>query len=167
MKDENKNNHWQKLKQIFNKALEMGENERKEYLNEVCGENQDLKKDVLSLLEAHEMTGVMDNRPGQLVKNVFSRQQSGNKKGEQIGPYKILDELGHGGMGSVYLAERVDGQFKQQVVLKLLRTGFTSENQTRLFLAERQILASLNHENIARLLGGGVTGDGQPWFALE
>jgi serine/threonine-protein kinase len=70
-------------------------------------------------------------------------------------------------MGSVYLAERADGQFEQQVALKLLKTGFTSENQTRRFLAERQFLATLNHENIARLLDGGVTEDGQPWFAME
>lgn len=158
---------WQKLKRIFNQAIEIDEAERKMFVDKACGEDRVLKKEVLSLLKAHEIPGKLDYRPDHLVKSAFSRQKTGSRKGEQIGPYKILDELGHGGMGSVFLAERADGQFRQQVALKLLRTGFTSENQTRRFLAERQILASLNHENIARLLDGGVTGDGQPWFALE
>jgi len=167
MKDGTTIKEWQKLKRIFNEAIEMDELDRDKYLDKVCGEDRNLRKEVFSLLKAHEIPGKLDHRPDQVVKTVFSGLQPQNKKGEKIGPYKILKDLGHGGMGSVYLAERIDGQFRQEVALKLLRTGFTSENQTRRFLAERQILATLNHKNIARLLDGGVTGDGQPWFALE
>ncbi len=126
-----------------------------------------MKEEVLSLIAAYDTRGAIDNSPEQLAKSSFSDYRPGEKKGEQVGPYKIMKTLGHGGMGSVYLAERADGQFEQQVALKLLQTGFTSENQNRRFIAERQILATLNHENIARLLDGGITGDRQPWFAME
>jgi eukaryotic-like serine/threonine-protein kinase len=167
MENGNRHKEWQKLKRIFNEALKMDKSDRKGYVEKVCGKDRHLRKDVLSLLNAHEIPGKLDYRPDQLLNSVFSEKMPENKKGKQIGPYKITDELGHGGMGSVFLAERADGQFKQRVALKFLRAGFTSENQSRRFMAERQILAALNHENIARLLDGGVTDEGQPWFALE
>jgi serine/threonine-protein kinase len=85
----------------------------------------------------------------------------------RIGPYRVLRELAHGGMGAVYLAERADGQFAQQVALKLIRRGLDFEDVHRRFRAERQILARLEHPHIARLLDGGITSDGQPWFAME
>lgn len=84
-----------------------------------------------------------------------------------IGPYRLLDRLGAGGMGEVFLAERVDGQFEQKVAVKLLRAGLDAEAGRRRFVAERQILADLTHPNIARLLDGGVLADGRPWFAME
>lgn len=152
--------YWQKLKEIFNKALEIENAEREAYLDEVCGDNRRLRKKVKSLLNAHHNPGVMDQSHEKLMNSVFSYQPSGERKGEKVGPYEILETLGHGGMGSVYLAERADGQFDQKVALKLLRTGFSSETQTKRFLNERQILAALNHKNIARLFDGGITGDG-------
>ncbi|HEY9504998.1 MAG TPA: serine/threonine-protein kinase [Gemmatimonadales bacterium] len=84
-----------------------------------------------------------------------------------VGPYLVLERLGAGGMGAVYLAERADGQFRQRVVLKLIKRGMDSEEIHRRFLAERQILARLSHPCVARLLDGGVTTDGRPWFAME
>lgn len=160
-------NDWQRIKEIFNKALELEDTEREAYLDQACSDDQRLRKEVESLLDSYGTLGVLDKSNDELIDSMLSHQITGDKKGKQIGSYKILKTLGHGGMGSVYLAERADGQFEQRVALKLLRTGFTSENQTRRFLAERQFLATLNHENIARLLDGGVTGDGQPWFAME
>jgi tetratricopeptide (TPR) repeat protein len=87
--------------------------------------------------------------------------------GDRIGAFRIVRELGCGGMGAVYLAERADGQFEQRVALKLIRRGMASDEVLRRFLRERQILARLQHPHIARLLDGGLTGDGQPWFAME
>jgi serine/threonine protein kinase/Tfp pilus assembly protein PilF len=84
-----------------------------------------------------------------------------------VGPYRVVKEIAHGGMGVVYLAERADGQFEQRVALKLVRRGIDSDDIARRFLAERQILARLTHPNIARLLDGGVSADGQPYFAME
>lgn len=158
---------WKKIKTIFNKALELEGAKREVYLNEACGEDENLKKEVVSLIEAYDMPGAIDDSPEGFMTSLRPDHRSEEQQGKQVGPYKIIKLLGHGGMGSVYLAERHDGQFEQEVALKLLRTGFTSENQTRRFLAERQILATLNHDNIARLLDGGITGDGQPWFAME
>lgn len=85
----------------------------------------------------------------------------------QVGPYRLQQMLGSGGMGEVYLAERVDGGFEQRVALKLVRRGSLSRQLTRRFLRERQILARLEHPNIARLLDGGFTATGQPWLAME
>jgi tetratricopeptide (TPR) repeat protein len=88
--------------------------------------------------------------------------------GFQIGAYRILREIGHGGMGTVYLAERADHQYRKRVAVKLLpRWSATNERLVRRFVDERQILAALDHPDIARLLDGGVTADGLPWFAME
>jgi tetratricopeptide (TPR) repeat protein/predicted Ser/Thr protein kinase len=87
--------------------------------------------------------------------------------GALIGPYRLLRELGQGGMGVVYLAERADGQFEQRVALKLIKRGMDSDDILRRFLGERQVLARLSHAHIARLLDGGITAEGQPYFAME
>lgn len=87
-------------------------------------------------------------------------------RSERLGPYRLLRELGAGGMGTVFLAERVDGGFAQQVAIKLLR-GFPTADGLRRLRRERQILADLDHPHIARLIDGGETADGQPWLALE
>src|SRR5690606_28352069 len=92
---------------------------------------------------------------------------SGASPGDLIGAYRIVRLLAQGGMGAVYLAERADGQFEQRVALKLVRRGLDTEEVHRRFIAERQILARLNHPHIARLLDGGRTSAGQPWFAME
>ena len=86
---------------------------------------------------------------------------------DRIGPYRLRSLLGRGGMGEVWEAERADGQFEQRVALKLLKRGMDSEEVLRRFLRERQILARLEHPNIARLLDGGVAADGRPYFVLE
>ncbi len=85
----------------------------------------------------------------------------------RIGPYRVVEEIGRGGMGAVYLAERVDGQFEQSVAVKLMRGGLDSTSAQRRFAAERRILARLKHRNIAQLLDGGVASDGRPFLAME
>src|SRR5262245_539642 len=87
--------------------------------------------------------------------------------GTRAGPYKILREIGRGGMGRVYLAERADGQFEQTVAIKILKRGLDTDEVLQRFLRERQILARLEHPNIARLLDGGATEDGRPFLAME
>ena len=92
---------------------------------------------------------------------------AGPAPGDRVGPYRLEERLGRGGMGEVWRARRADGQFEQEVALKLVRGDLDSGEIVRRFLAERQILARLDHPNIARLLDGGVAGDGRPYFALE
>jgi tetratricopeptide (TPR) repeat protein len=87
--------------------------------------------------------------------------------GERIGPFEILGEIGRGGMGEVYLARRADEEFRQEVALKLIRVGMASDDALQRFRTERQISASLEHPNIARLLDGGTTGRGEPYFVME
>ncbi|NCT66519.1 MAG: protein kinase [Rhodanobacteraceae bacterium] len=95
-----------------------------------------------------------------------SAAHASTPRSERLGPYRLLRELGAGGMGTVFLAERADGQFTRQVAIKLLR-GFPTREASRRLRQERQILAGLDHPNIARLLDGGETADGQPWLAIE
>ena len=93
-------------------------------------------------------------------------ERVGSAEGERIGPWQVGAQIGRGGMGAVYLAERADGVFEQTAALKLVRPGLASDLAER-FRAERQILARLGHPGVAQLLGGGVTDDGRPWLAME
>ncbi len=86
---------------------------------------------------------------------------------ERIGPYRVLRRLGRGGMGEVFLGERADGLFEQRVAIKLLRRGMATEDVLARFARERRILARLEHPHIARLLDGGATDDGRPYFVME
>ncbi len=160
-------NRWQKLKQIFSEALELEGTERKIYLEKACRDDPELLQEVESLITSYHNPGLLDLSIDNVTESAFAGFDSVIFKGKKIGPYEIVGELGFGGMANVYLAKRADGQFDQDVALKLLRTGFKTENQVRRFLAERQILASLNHENIARLLDGGITGEGHPYYVME
>ena len=87
--------------------------------------------------------------------------------GKQFGHYKIIREIGAGGMGAVFLAERDDGEFEQQVAIKIIRQAIAESEIINRFKRERQILATLNHPNIAKLLDGGVSEDGLPFLAME
>jgi eukaryotic-like serine/threonine-protein kinase len=158
---------WKTLNQLFLGVLELDAERREPYLTKSCGDDKDLLARVQKLLDAHHGTGPLDKLPDTIAGLAFSEIDLREKKGMRVGNYILLKELGHGGMGSVYLAERIDGQFEQQVAVKFLRTGFTNDEQNWRFFAERRILASLGHKNIARLLDGGVTGEGQPYFVME
>ncbi len=161
------NPNWNRAKQIFSKALELEGGEREEFVRQKCSGNPGLFEEIMSLLKAHQTQGPLDKPLKNIKSAISSPQPSAQLQGKKIGPYRILKQIASGGMGSVFLAERDDEQFRHQVALKLLPGGFSSENQTLRFLSERQILASLNHRNIAKLLDGGITELGQPWFAME
>jgi eukaryotic-like serine/threonine-protein kinase len=158
---------WVKLKEVFNRALQLKGEERIAFLENNCDKDPILLNEIKSLLLAHETSGAIDHSPDQLKTSVLSHLKSHGMIGKRIGAYCITGELGYGGMGTVYLGERADGKFSQKVAIKLLRNIFTSEEQTRRFIAERQILATLNHENIARLYDGGITNEGQQYFIME
>jgi len=152
---------------IFAECIERAPERREAYLAEACAGDPDLLAEISSLLQSHESAGdfldALDERRAAAL--VSSSPEPGPEK--EIGPYRIVRELGRGGMGVVYLAERADGQFEQQVALKLVKRGMDSDAILQRFRLERQILARLEHPNIARLIDGGVSESGQPWFALE
>lgn len=106
-------------------------------------------------------------RPGALASGSPSDLPAGGPPAEQAGPYRLVREIGRGGMGVVYLAERADGQFRKKLALKLVKRGMDTDEILHRFRHERQILASLEHPNIARLYDGGATDDGRPYLVME
>jgi serine/threonine-protein kinase len=157
---------WTHIETLFEDALDQPPDERAAWLAAHCDDPQ-LRAAAERLLAAHERSGGILDEPLYAPVDDPARVASEPETGRRIGPYRTVRLLGRGGMGSVYLAKRADGQFEQQVALKLLRTGFDSEDHMQRFLAERQILATLSHPHIARLLDGGVTETGRPFFVME
>jgi eukaryotic-like serine/threonine-protein kinase len=158
---------WKKIEHIFLKALELGEEKRPEFIRSECAGDHAMEAEVWSLLKAHHSESILDQPIDSYRKSVLFEASNESLKGEQVGKYQIIEEIGHGGMGSVYLAERADGEFERKVALKFLRNRFAAPDQIARFKRERSILAALNHEHIAKLLDAGVTRYGQPWFVME
>jgi eukaryotic-like serine/threonine-protein kinase len=149
-----------RIKEIFSEALELPEAERLQYLTQTCGDDKDLRSEVESLLASFEKSEEFIETPAFSV-NQITQQTT------QFGNYKIIKEIGQGGMGTVYLAERSDGQFEQKVAIKIVRQTYADSEIIRRFKNERQILAKLQHPNIASLLDGGINESGQPFLAME
>ncbi len=173
---------WHEIDAIFQAALERPAGERARFVAGACGSDADLQRAVLSLLNAAEDSGDFLGTPIEAVCELpwddmleavsaasgrAAVPEPVDRSGERIGPWKLLRQIGRGGMATVYLAERDDGEWRQQAALKLIRRGLDTEDVVQRFLAERQILSSLGHPNIGRLFDGGSTGDGVPWFAME
>jgi eukaryotic-like serine/threonine-protein kinase len=145
-----------RVEEIFERALDRSAGERGAYVADECRSDTELEREVNQLLEAHE-----------LAEQLFPDTLSGPDEELHVGPYRVLRELGRGGMGVVYLAERADGQYRRRVAVKLIATARADDPVYRRFLTERQILAGLDHPNIARLLDGGLTEDRRPYLVLE
>src|SRR5579871_3603115 len=159
-------NPWQRIEALFYEALEQAPAAREAFLASACGSDVDLRREIDSLLAASDKTLGFIQRPLQEAARSLD-DRSEITSGRQIGAYRLLAVLGEGGMGRVYLAARADDLYKQQVVIKLMHAGFAQTRRMLLrFGAERQILANLNHPNIARLLDGGVS-DGLPYLVME
>ncbi|MBV9926829.1 MAG: protein kinase [Acidobacteria bacterium] len=159
--------NWEQVKELFHQAVELPTGEREAFLEARCGEDAVLRDAVAGLLRADdEGPTLLEHSPLAFVRDGLATE--GGAAPRRIGPYVILRELGSGGMGTVYEATRDDEQFRQRVAVKLVRRGLDSDPDIlRRFHNERQILASLNHPNIARLFDGGATEDGRPYFAME
>jgi serine/threonine-protein kinase len=154
---------WGLVKSVLDGALEKGPGERTAFVAAACGEDSELRAEVESLLEFEEGSAGFIEEP---LFGRFSGGLEGLAEGQRIGPYRVVREIGRGGMGAVYLAVRADEEFDQRVALKLVGTGSAAEIVRR-FRAERQILAHLDHPNIAKLLDGGTAEDGRPYFVME
>ncbi len=150
---------WAKVNEVFNGALDREGDARQRYLEEACATDASLLAEVRSLLDAEQKAGSFMEKPAATLTEAAPPTQ--------VGPWRILEELGRGGMGTVYLAERSDGTFTMRAALKVLRRGLDTDEMLGRFRAERQILASLQHPNIARLLDGGATDDGRPYLVME
>ncbi|HEX7931846.1 MAG TPA: protein kinase [Paraburkholderia sp.] len=165
---------WQLAGDIFEKLLDVPVSERGLLLGTLCGDDMELRKFVVSMLDSQEQGG----RAGaaSAAETIAAAQSDGTRPptaqdadavSSRVGPWRLVDKLGVGGMGVVWLAERADGQFHQRAALKLIKRGMDTDAVLARFLRERQILARLDHPNIAHLLDGGIAADGRPYFAME
>jgi eukaryotic-like serine/threonine-protein kinase len=162
---------WPEIEALLDAALDLPPDARSDFLDRAAPDPV-VGAAAARLLQARKRVEHFLERPATWLAASLLASTGGTDAGaplptpQQVGPYRVVRELGHGGMGAIFLAERADPQLRQRVALKLVR-GVTTEPLVRRFLEERQILASLDHPNIARLLDGGITADGLPWFAME
>jgi eukaryotic-like serine/threonine-protein kinase len=161
---------WEEIKRLFEAASELPAEERSGYLDAACAADAALRAEVKNLLLADAEAGSFIEAPAYeaATKPMGAGEPAGRDGAPQrIGAYRLLSELGRGGMGAVYLAERADDEYRRRVAIKLIRRGMDSDEILRRFRHERQILASLDHPHIARLLDGGTSADGLPYFVME
>ncbi len=155
---------------LFDAALDLPESEQDAYLERVGGDDNALLDEVRGLLAAHRASANFLAHPAQPDGAALLRASwdaPARPTPTRIGPFRVVREIGRGGMGAVHLAERDDAQFQQRVAIKVVRGLGADDALVERFLGERRILARLEHPHIARLLDGGVTDDGTPWFAME
>lgn len=150
---------WEHLWRLFHQALALTSAERRRFLKQQSDKDAELANELHSLLQAHEQQHTLLDRPPLGLPPM--------QAGKRIGPWKLLRELGAGGMGVVWLGERADGAYEKLVALKLLSPGWHSPALTARFQRERQILARLQHPNIATLLDGGTAESAQPYLVME
>ena len=156
---------WQKIKKVFNEAVELSSAERHDFLRRKFNGDEEMRGEVEKMLAFADEETSSDA----LEKNAFEIFTNGNhtKIPEQIGNYKIVREIGRGGMGAVYEAVRETENFTQRAALKIIKRGMDTDAIVSRFRHEQKILASLEHANIARFLDGGMTADGLPFYAME
>ena len=158
----------QAVEAIFHAALEVEPDDRDRLLRERCAGDEAVRSEVEALLAAHEKSDAFIETPiVSLTGNLFAEEEPDRLIGRMIGHYEITQRIGSGGMGAVYLARRADSQYQKQVAIKLIKRGMDTDAMLRRFRNERQILAGLDHPNIARLLDGDTTDDGLPYFVME
>ncbi len=158
----------ERLQELLAEALGRRPEKRTAYLDEACAGDAELRRELNELLELNdEAAAFFDQLSGEIAGAAPLEIESAVGAQIRIGPYRTIAAIGRGGMGAVYRAERVDGEFDQEVALKLLHRDMDTPELRARFLAERQLLAGLEHPNIARLLDGGVTEEGRPYFVME
>ena len=156
---------WQRVKEVFDAAVELPPSDRAAFLDRVCARDVALRAEVESLLESDERADSFIETPAASIpRDLLPEDQFA---GRTFGAYRIIREIGRGGLGAVYLAARADDQYRKEVAIKVVKRGLDTDDILRRFRAERQILAQLDHPNIARLIDAGSTEEGLPYFVME
>ena len=155
--------------ELFQQALDLPASERDAFLALECADDGPLRAAVESLLASDELAEEQTFWKGSALRAeaMFDSPARTLRVGQVLGDYRIVEVIGEGGMGTVYRAIRADAEYEQAVAIKIVRGGFDSTSLAERFRQERQILANLNHPNIARLLDGGTTADGLPYLVME
>ena len=149
-------------KSLFLSALELSPAGRSEFLANECGDDHDLRKEVDDLLQGHDQMGSFHDDARKLIETAEPVDISST----QIGPYKIREKIGEGGMGVVYVAEQTE-PVQRKVAIKIIKPGMDTKEVIARFEAERQALAFMEHPNIARVLDAGATESGRSYFVME
>ena len=160
--------HWRRVKALLAEALELPAAERAAFADRAAGPDTELRGELLALLAAADHSrSPLDDGPSDLALQALEARSAEAWIGRALGAYRLLAPLGAGGMGQVYRAERADGQYQRQVAVKLMLPGLDRAAALQRFQSERQILASLDHPNLARLLDAGMSDEGVPYFVME
>ena len=167
---------WRRARALFDRLADASATDWETQLALACPDDAEVRAEALALLRADRTAtaaGALAEAAPQIIAGLAEQigaeeaATSSARAGLRLGPFRLLRQIGSGGMGAVWLCERVEGGFSQTVAIKLIRGGWDAAGIQRRFLAERQILAGLQHPNIAHLIDGGVSADGKPWLALE
>ena len=159
---------WSQISSLFDELVELDGEQRAQRLAQLATTDAGLADEVRALLTADEdVSGLLDGDAAAAVPGVLNRESDGMPADGMAGPYRLLRELGEGGMGVVWLAERTDGVYEQQVAVKILKRGMDTHAILRRFLQERRILARLQHNHIVRLVDGGMSSDGRPFYVMD
>jgi tetratricopeptide (TPR) repeat protein len=158
---------WAEIDRVLTGALALDEDQRAAYLEGSCGDKPAIRIEVESLLASHQRAAGFIETDAWIEAAASEPSAPAPSAGSRVGPYRLVKEIGRGGMGTVFLGERDDGQFQKQVAIKLISTGIAGAESLERFRSERQILARLEHPNIARLLDAGVADNGSPYIAME
>ena len=156
---------WRKIERIFSQAVAVSPVDRNNFLARTCGDDFDLREEISSMLVEDSDEEFLSEPIFDLGAQLLDADDLPRER--EFGSYQLQKLLGRGGMGAVYLGERTDGKFSQQVAVKLLKRELNTTDIRRRFRHERQILAQLAHPNIARLLDAGTTDDGLPFLVME
>lgn len=165
--------YWQQIEELFQHALDLPPSERAKYLAEKCLGDPELRSEVEKLLTQFEdassfiETPAYEKNQAGVLSSLMHMDEVDAMLGSLVGSYKIEREIGRGGMGAVYEAIRADGEFRRTVAIKVVKRGMDTDFILRRFRNERQILATLEHPYITRLLDGGTTDDGRPYFVMD
>jgi eukaryotic-like serine/threonine-protein kinase len=155
---------WDQVKELFALALEQDPGERSSFLRQACAGDDSLRAEIESLLSSFDGAPTfLEDSPAADCLSAASRGMTGRK----IGAYRVVREIGQGGMAVVYLGERDDQNYRKQVAIKMVKPGIDSEQVLQRFRNERQTLAALDHSNIVKLLDGGSSEDGCPYLVME
>ncbi len=159
---------WSQISALFDELVELDRDDRNRRLAQIALLDSGLADEVRALLEADEENGgLLDGSAVAAVPEVLSRETETMPVDGMAGPYRLLHLLGEGGMGVVWLAERTDGAYELQVAVKVLKRGMDTHAILRRFLQERRILARLQHNHIVRLVDGGMSSDGRPFYVMD
>ena len=161
---------WRQVEKLFEEAATLAPGQQAEWLHAACAGDTALLEEVRQMLDADASPGVVQEHVRAAASEFLSRSSLKTTSPPPLrraGPYRLTRELGHGGMGTVYLGERDDGEYDAQVAVKLIRPGLVTEVFLARFKRERQALARLQHPNIARIFDSGTCDDGAPYIVME